>query len=120
MFIPLQKIIPRTIEAFGLKRQADAAAACEKFRKIAPIAVHEKALENIYPQYLRGKTLCVGVANAAWAARVKESEAELLQLLNKALGEGAIEKIRTRIVVGVAPKNSEIPEFQDSSSPYGI
>ena len=100
MFIPIQKILPKTIAAFGIKREVDAAIICEKYRKFAPRFVHTNALANTLPKSYRGKTLTVGVANGAWAEQVVSQKKALIEAINQSLGKKLLEDIKTKVVDG--------------------
>lgn len=99
MFTPLQKIIPKTIKSFGIKRQVEAALICEKYRKLAPRLVRSNALKHTLPKFYRGKTLVIGVENSAWAEQVLSKKKELMEVINTEMGLQSIVDIKTHIMV---------------------
>ena len=103
MFTPIQKIIPKTIKTFGIKREVEAAIICEKYRKLAPRLIHSNALVHTSPKFYRGKTLTIAVENGAWAQQVIEHKEELLGALNESLGKKSVENIRTTVFEVVKP-----------------
>jgi predicted nucleic acid-binding Zn ribbon protein len=98
MFTPFQKILPFALNKMGMAREARAALVCEKYRQLAPTAVHKEALIHTVPKFFRTKVLTIGVANPAWAAHVASRKNELMAALNNALGENYVTEIKTRVL----------------------
>lgn len=98
VFTPIQKILPKTINKFGIKREVEAAAICEKYRKLAPRFVHANALDHTFPKFYRRKTLTVAVINAGWAHQVISNKKPLLDAINKSLGACTVTELRTQVV----------------------
>lgn len=98
MFTPFQKILPKAIAKLGLTREARAALVCEKYRQLAPGIIHAQALDHTRPQFLRGKALTVAITNPAWTSRLVTCKKELIEALNKSLGQELITDIKTKVV----------------------
>ena len=98
MFIPIQKILPKSITRLGLTRETKAALVCEIYRKLAPQLVHPEALKHTSPKFLKGNVLTIGVENSAWAQQIATQKIVLLKTLNKALGKNPITNIKTRMM----------------------
>lgn len=96
MFIPIQKILPKSITRLGLTRETRAALVCEIYRKFAAQLVHPDALKHTSPKFLKGKILTIGVENSAWAQQITNCAGTLLEIINKNLGKEKITKIRTQ------------------------
>lgn len=105
MFTPIQKILPKAIIRLGLSREATAAFVCEKYRILAPRHIHANALRHTFPKSFRTGTFTIGVENSAWAEQIIRRKANLLKILNEALGKKLIKEVKTRVV---APQ--DIPE----------
>lgn len=102
MFIPIQKILPKSITRLGLTKETRAALVCEIYRKFAAQLVHPDALKHTSPKFLKGKTLTIGVENSAWAQQITNCAFDLLKTINKNLGKEKITKIRTQNVSRIA------------------
>lgn len=93
-FIPLSKILPRTIQKFGLTRQARAALVCERYRKIAAQIFTPQIQINAWPKYYKNKTLVIGVNHPAYATEVIQQKEKILQFLNE---KCEVKDIRTKV-----------------------
>lgn len=98
MFIPIQKILPKSIRRLGLTRQTEAALICEKYRKLAPRLIHTNALQHTFPKFYRGRALTIGVENSAWAAQVVTHKKELIKIVNEELGKQILCDVKTSVV----------------------
>ncbi|PIQ77127.1 hypothetical protein COV82_06025 [Candidatus Peregrinibacteria bacterium CG11_big_fil_rev_8_21_14_0_20_46_8] len=101
MFTKLSHLLPRTINRNGLRGTVNAAMVCVQYEKIAPEIIHPEALKYTHARVYKGGTLIIGVANPAWAQRIKERSAELIEILNKRLDGPTIKEIKTRVTVNL-------------------
>lgn len=97
MFISIQKLLPSAYTKLGVKLEVEAALICEKYRKIAPGLIHERALDHTFPKHYKNKVLTVGAENSAWASQIAANQNELIRLINESLGQNAVTRILTRI-----------------------
>lgn len=103
MFTPLAKILPKTINKFGLQREVEAALICEKYRRLAAQLVHADALKHTAPKSFRAGVLTISVENSAWAEQVVKNKEKLVAEINKELGKKAVLNLRTRVEGKLSP-----------------
>ena len=95
MFTHISNLLPRAMVKKGIKRQAEAAHVCEKFRQIAPELLPPEVYEHVRVQSFKNKVLTIAVKHPVYAAEINNYKHRLTKSINDALGKQHIASIRT-------------------------
>jgi len=94
MAIHIKNILDRNIREAGIKQPVTAAIICDEFNKLAIEIIGEKIRDKAKALYLKNRTLTVAVLSSVIGQELKLHEKEILEKLNKKLGENVVDRIR--------------------------
>ncbi len=112
MFEPFQNLIPKTVNSYGISKEAKAAVICHYFRSIIPKLFQNK--KNIFckkgedisflqikkyisPAYFKNNILVVNVENSSWAQEVIIRKSKIIDEINEKAGEKVIQDLKTQL-----------------------
>jgi len=80
-----------------MSRQSRAALICERFRKLAPSIIGEKAMDHVQTKFFKRGVLYISVPNSMWAQHVYVRRHDLIMKLNLNLEKDWVEDIRAHV-----------------------
>jgi len=94
MAIPLKDLLQKSINKAGVSEQVGAAVVCNEFNKIIQDILDPKLVKRVKAMYVKNKTLTVAVLSSVVGQEIKLYEREILERLEKKVGENIVERIR--------------------------
>ena len=91
---PIKKLIPHSIKKAGIGKQLEAANIVEAAGQALLVYFGPNSDQDVRPLYVKNKTLTVSCTSSTFAQEIKLNEAEILEKINKKVGEKAVERIR--------------------------
>lgn len=90
-------MIPNALKRYNVTRASRASLICERFRKLAPSVIGDKALEHIKPKCFKNGILYISVPNSMWAQQVHVHRHDLIMKLNLNLEKDWVHDMRTHV-----------------------
>ncbi len=100
---PLKAVLLRAAQALGVERAAWEAVVDQAW----PAVVGAVAAAHSRPVRIRGRTLLVQVDEFGWVQELVARRQQVLDELNRLLGEPVLEEMRVRVGPARAPGGSE-------------
>lgn len=94
MVIHIKNILDRNIREAGIKQPVTAAIVCGEFNKVAVEIIGDKIKDKAKALYVKNRTLTVAVLSSVIGQELKLHEKEILEKVNKKIGENAVDRIR--------------------------
>ena len=98
-FIPLQNLLPRAANHFGMSRQMEAAKVCHDFRSVLTTLIPNipEAPDNISPAHYQKGTLTINTTSPAWAQEVITRKPKIIEALNEKAGKEIIKNLQLQV-----------------------
>jgi len=96
MFVPLEKLIPKAAQTFGIAQEMKAAKICHDFRMVTP-ELFPVCADQITPAYYKNGTLVINVNNSALAQEVIMRKVQIIDKINEKAGKEVIKNLRTQL-----------------------
>lgn len=93
MFYKIRDLLPKAINKFGLKGQAQAALVVETAKKVVLEVWGETLSLKIKPKIFKNNTLYLEVLGSGFASDVNLERQKLISLVNKKIGQNLVKKI---------------------------
>lgn len=102
MFEPLQKLLPRAANHYGISVEMKAAKICHDFRSLVPeiFSNIENAESHIQPAHYKNGELTITASSPAFAQEVIMRSPKIIEQLNLKAGKEIIKKLRTSLRKG--------------------
>lgn len=94
MPIPLKDLLPASIQKAGITKQVNAARVCNEFNALLGEVLGEKVAKKAKAMYVKNGTLTIAVMSSVIGQEIKLHERELLEKLQKNVGEKTVESLR--------------------------
>lgn len=94
MAIPLKDLLGRSVRSAGIADQVTAAVVCDQFNRVVEEVLGEVAHDKAKALYVKNLTLTVAVASSALGQEIKLHEQEILEKLQKKVGENQVTRLR--------------------------
>lgn len=85
MFVPISKLIPKTLTKFGFSKQAKAAFICEKYRRAAAEFLPSNRVLQTWPKNYQNGVLTIFVTHPILAQELMERKHGLLKKMNQTI-----------------------------------
>jgi len=96
MFVPLEKLIPKVAQTFGIAQEMKAAKICHDFRMLTP-ELFSVFADQITPAHYKNFTLTINVQNSALAQEVAMRRVQIIDKINEKAGREVVKNLRTQL-----------------------
>ena len=94
MFVPLGKLLGKSIRRAGMENQIEASMVCEEFSKIAGQIFSKPILKRIKPLYVKNRILTIAVLNSVLASELQFKQQEIIEQINRKFKKTVVTRLR--------------------------